>query len=233
MRPPRSTPPSSLAGTFSATAEFWSWSFETRRHTLKLENHDESEQGPRRQRQPGKPLSSEHSRGDGDGADDYWTFVGFYEHELQRTPDGWKITLMRANKLFDLRNPDLPRLASARVKAARSQPSRDIEGEARMRRSICCLIAVMAASSAAFAEDRTTPGNHYVPADDIPWVGEAGAPVELGALWGDRTLGEAGTLLRTPARFRSGLHSHTADYWAIVVQGTWEHWVPYTSEGTG
>jgi hypothetical protein len=49
--------------------------------------------------------------------DDYWTFVGFYEHELQRTPAGWKITLMRANKLFELGNPDLPQLAAARVKA--------------------------------------------------------------------------------------------------------------------
>jgi hypothetical protein len=49
--------------------------------------------------------------------DDYWTFIGFYEHELQRTPQGWKITLMRANKLFELGNPELPQLASARVKA--------------------------------------------------------------------------------------------------------------------
>jgi len=49
--------------------------------------------------------------------DDYWTFVGFYEHELQRTPQGWKITLMRANKLFELGNPELPPLASARVEA--------------------------------------------------------------------------------------------------------------------
>jgi hypothetical protein len=49
--------------------------------------------------------------------DDYWTFIGFYEHELQRTPTGWKITLMRANKLFELGNADLPRIAAAKVKA--------------------------------------------------------------------------------------------------------------------
>ena len=48
---------------------------------------------------------------------DYWTFVGFYEHELQRTHAGWKITLMRANKLFELGNPQLPLIAAARVKA--------------------------------------------------------------------------------------------------------------------
>lgn len=98
---------------------------------------------------------------------------------------------------------------------------------------IICLIAALAASSMVFAADSTTPGNHFLPADRIPWVDEPGAPVQLGALWGDRAIGEAGTLLRTPAGFQSGLHSHTADYWAIVVQGVWEHWVPSTGEGTG
>jgi hypothetical protein len=34
-----------------------------------------------------------------------------------------------------------------------------------------------------------------------------------------------------PPGFRSGAHSHTADYWAVVVQGAWEHWVPSTGEG--
>lgn len=102
-----------------------------------------------------------------------------------------------------------------------------------MKRSIICLIVAMTASSMALAQDRATSGNHYLPTDRIPWVGEPGAPVELGALWGDRASGEAGTLLRTPPGFRSGLHSHTADYWAVVVQGAWEHWVPSTGEGTG
>lgn len=46
-----------------------------------------------------------------------WTFVGFYEHELARTPAGWKITRMRAHKLFDLGNKDLPLQAAARVRA--------------------------------------------------------------------------------------------------------------------
>jgi Domain of unknown function (DUF4437) len=76
--------------------------------------------------------------------------------------------------------------------------------------------------------------NHYIPADKLPWYKESPAlPVELAPLWGNRTQGEAGTLLRTPAGFDSGLHSHTADYWAVVVQGTWKHWVPATGEGIG
>jgi hypothetical protein len=101
-----------------------------------------------------------------------------------------------------------------------------------MRGSIC-LIAAVIASPMALGADRATPGNHYLPADKIPWVAEAGAPVQLGALWGNRAEGEAGTLLRTPPGFRSGAHSHTADYWAVVVQGAWEHWVPSNGEGKG
>ena len=101
-----------------------------------------------------------------------------------------------------------------------------------MKRSICLIVA-MAAPAMTFAADEATPGNRYLPADSIPWVEEAGAPVQLGALWGDRAIGEAGTLLRTPAGFRSGAHSHTADYWAVVIEGAWEHWVPSTGEGAG
>lgn len=90
------------------------------------------------------------------------------------------------------------------------------------------LIAIVACAPA-----QTPSANTYVPADRIPWVDEQGAPVRIGALWGDRATGEAGTLLNAPAGFRSGPHSHTADYWAVVVQGAWEHWVPSTGEGRG
>jgi len=80
----------------------------------------------------------------------------------------------------------------------------------------------------------TPMANHYLPADRLPWYQEApSVPVKLAPLWGDRAKGEAGTLLNAPAGFKSGLHSHTADYWAVVVEGTWEHWVPSTGEGKG
>jgi hypothetical protein len=74
--------------------------------------------------------------------------------------------------------------------------------------------------------------NEYVPADKTPWYRESPQiPVRLAALWGDRAQGEAGTLLRAPAGFKSGAHSHTADYRAIVIRGTWKHWVLSTGEG--
>jgi len=76
--------------------------------------------------------------------------------------------------------------------------------------------------------------NHYVPVDKLPWYREApNIPAELAPLWGNRSKGEAGTYLRVPGGFEAPLHYHTADYWAIVVQGEWVHWVPSTGEGRG
>ena len=51
-----------------------------------------------------------------------------------------------------------------------------------------------------------------------------GVPLQVAKLWGDRTKpGEYGMLLKLPAGFEAGFHSHTADYEAVLVQGTWEH----------
>lgn len=50
--------------------------------------------------------------------EDTWVFIGDYQHELAKTDDGWKITLMRANLRAQLGNEILPALAAERVKAA-------------------------------------------------------------------------------------------------------------------
>lgn len=64
-----------------------------------------------------------------------------------------------------------------------------------------------------------------VPAERIPWAVEApGQPQRLGSLWGERSTGQAGTLLRVPGGFIAPVHSHTADYRAVVIEGTWKHW---------
>ena len=100
------------------------------------------------------------------------------------------------------------------------------------RISRLCLLALTVMAGTVVADQKVS--NHYFPADKLPWYRESPAmPVDLAPLWGTRAEGEAGTLLRTPAGFESGLHSHTADYWAVVVQGTWKHWVPTTGEGVG
>lgn len=49
--------------------------------------------------------------------EDTWVFIGDYQHELERTDEGWKITFMRANLRAQLGNPDLPTLAAERVAA--------------------------------------------------------------------------------------------------------------------
>jgi Domain of unknown function (DUF4437) len=65
-------------------------------------------------------------------------------------------------------------------------------------------------------------------AAEIKWEPYApGVPLQVGQLWGDRAKGEHGMFLKLPAGFEAGLHSHTADYYGVLVQGTWVH----TNEG--
>ncbi len=76
--------------------------------------------------------------------------------------------------------------------------------------------------------------NTYIPTSKTPWHLEApGADPRLAALWGRREEGPAGTLLNVPAGFKSGLHAHSADYRAVVIEGEWIHQVPSTGEGAG
>ena len=73
-----------------------------------------------------------------------------------------------------------------------------------------------------------------IPAEDLPFALEApGQPQELAALWGNRAAGPAGTLLRTPGGFRAPVHTHTADYRAVVIEGVWSHWVTGEGEAEG
>src|SRR4051812_18864563 len=67
-----------------------------------------------------------------------------------------------------------------------------------------------------------------IAASDEKWDAMApGIPLQLTTLWGDRTKGESGILLKIPAGYDSGMHAHTADYHAVLIQGTWMH----TEEG--
>jgi hypothetical protein len=66
-------------------------------------------------------------------------------------------------------------------------------------------------------------------AGDIKWDPYApGVPLQVASLWGDRTKGESGILLKMPGGFESGMHAHTGDYHAVLVSGTWIH----TEEGS-
>ena len=73
-----------------------------------------------------------------------------------------------------------------------------------------------------------------MPAEEVPFVHEApDQPQQLGPLWGTRSNGPAGTLLRFPRGFVAPVHAHTADYRAVVIKGTWKHWLPGDTEGRG
>jgi hypothetical protein len=73
----------------------------------------------------------------------------------------------------------------------------------------------------------------YLPAGNIPYVAEApDQPQRLGALWGERSKGSAGTLLKVPGNWRAPVHAHTADYRAVVIQGLWAHWQMDGGEAT-
>lgn len=89
--------------------------------------------------------------------------------------------------------------------------------------------ALLVLVSSALAEDNT-----IIPADRVPFALEApGQPQQLGPLWGVRSAGPAGTLLKFPGGFEAPVHAHTADYRAVVIQGTWKHWVQGAVEGQG
>ena len=67
-------------------------------------------------------------------------------------------------------------------------------------------------------------GVMWAPSEE-KWVPLAqDSPLTKVALWGDRDTGpDYAMLLKLPAGAHAGMHSHTADYYAIAVQGDWVH----------
>jgi quercetin dioxygenase-like cupin family protein len=87
------------------------------------------------------------------------------------------------------------------------------------------LIAVAAVSYAAGAAKAKQAV--ITPAPEIKWEAMGpNMPLQMAKLWGDRDKGpEYGMLLKFPGGADSGMHSHTGDYHAISIQGTWVHTV--------
>ncbi len=63
------------------------------------------------------------------------------------------------------------------------------------------------------------------PAGDLKWEDLADAPpgVKVVDLWGKHTKGAYGALMKFPAGFSAGLHTHTSDMRIVVVSGTFIH----------
>ncbi len=89
---------------------------------------------------------------------------------------------------------------------------------------VALAIAVAGISSTAGAAKKEAV---MTPAPDIKWEPyAAGVPLQVAKLWGDRAKGgDYAMLLKFPAGFEAGMHSHTLDYYGISVQGTWVHTV--------
>jgi quercetin dioxygenase-like cupin family protein len=84
-----------------------------------------------------------------------------------------------------------------------------------------CAVAVL--SYAAGATQEKMPVNRT--AAQLTWRPiQPESPIQVAILWGDMTSGgEYGMLLKLPAGIEAGMHSHTADYHAVNLQGTWIH----------
>ena len=68
-------------------------------------------------------MQAEHfvHREEGDGladGDERWTLGGYYVNELVRQPDGWKLAEVTLNVTWRSGNPEVPKIAIARGRAA-------------------------------------------------------------------------------------------------------------------
>jgi hypothetical protein len=77
-------------------------------------------------------------------------------------------------------------------------------------------------SAAALAQGATA--SISIPADSVSF-GATGVKTDAGELkagpaYGNLATGRHGTFVRMPAHFVSPLHTHSADYYAVVIKGT-------------
>jgi anti-sigma factor ChrR (cupin superfamily) len=96
-----------------------------------------------------------------------------------------------------------------------------------MRKQILSVLALSAVAGISYAAGAAKAKQAVLtPAADIVWEDlMPGAPLKMAKLWGDRSKGAYGMLLKLPAGFEAGNHSHSLDYHAVVVQGSWQHTV--------
>ena len=90
--------------------------------------------------------------------------------------------------------------------------------------ALALALAAVGGYAAGQASAAAPKPSTVVPFSDVKWVEYApGVPLQVGALWGDRTKGAYGMFLKMPAGFEAGLHAHTADYHGVLISGTWTH----------
>jgi hypothetical protein len=79
------------------------------------------------------------------------------------------------------------------------------------------VVAALCAAPSAPAQQPGASASLNVPASKIQWI-DLGGP-QLGTVWGDANKGAHGSLLRLPKGFVSPAHTHTGDYYGVIVEG--------------
>jgi|GEM_PF-1057820 hypothetical protein len=93
-------------------------------------------------------------------------------------------------------------------------------------RSLIFGAALVIGCGLAYAKGKTDGARSAQTVDELSWKpvipGNANGP-HRAILWGDPATGPAGTLMRFPPGFHAGMHSHNADYHAVVISGAPRH----------
>lgn len=99
----------------------------------------------------------------------------------------------------------------------------------RLPHILCSLLCSVALSTSAVAKTLAHHPHHEgpsisTPASDIKF-GPTGVKTEVGELmagaaYGNSANGKHGTFIKMPAGFSSVPHTHTEDYFAVVIEGT-------------
>jgi anti-sigma factor ChrR (cupin superfamily) len=96
-----------------------------------------------------------------------------------------------------------------------------------MKKVILSVLAITVFVAAAASAQGQKPIN--MPFKDAKWKPWGpGSPLQVAVLWGDPDKGgDYGRLLKLPAGFVAGRHTHAAEYHGVLIQGIWIH----TNEG--
>ena len=79
-------------------------------------------------------------------------------------------------------------------------------------------VGVLCAAGPLPAQEPSASQSLGVPAYEVKYK-DLGGP-QLGTVWGDANTGAHGSFLRLPKDFVSPAHTHTGDYYGVIVEGT-------------
>src|SRR5438876_403044 len=105
-----------------------------------------------------------------------------------------------------------------------------------MKTTTLALTLVAAATAIASAGPKE---NTWTAIKDAKWApldpkDTSGAGPQMAPVFGDPKKGPFGFLLKVPAGFKPGPHTHTSDDYAVIIQGTVHNFkAPGTDEGPG